>query len=68
MAFQQKKADADLAEQRKAEKAARSYDTLFSNDDGDGDDADDDDFDYGGGGGKEKSKYANVREMEEDFM
>ncbi|EIM78979.1 cytoplasmic protein [Stereum hirsutum FP-91666 SS1] len=65
-----KKADADLAEQRKAEKAARSYDTLFSNDDGDGDDAEDDDFEYGGGGagGKEKSKYANVREMEEDFM
>lgn len=50
----QKKADAELARAREAEKAARSYDFLDTpQDDGDEDD-----------GAPKKS----VREMEDDFM
>lgn len=49
----QKKADAELARAREAEKAARSYDTLF---DGQTED------DY------ESAPKKSVREMEEDFM
>ncbi|KAA1472218.1 DUF814-domain-containing protein [Dentipellis sp. KUC8613] len=52
-----KKADAELAKAREAEKAARSYDSLFNNEYED-EDADADD------GAPKKS----VREMEEDFM
>ncbi|KAF7799419.1 hypothetical protein EIP86_010653 [Pleurotus ostreatoroseus] len=48
----QKKADAELAKQREAEKAARSYDTLFSGNDED----------------EEPAPKKSVREMEEDFM
>ncbi|OCH87328.1 cytoplasmic protein [Obba rivulosa] len=49
-----KKADAELAKQREAEKAARSYDALFSPD------AEDDEEDF--------RPKKSVREMEEDFM
>ncbi|KAI0042598.1 DUF814-domain-containing protein [Auriscalpium vulgare] len=49
-----KKADAELAKEREAEKAARSYDSLFSGNDEDGDDA--------------PRKRMTVQEMEEDFM
>lgn len=51
----QKKADAELAKAREAEKAARSYDTLFSAADEDEDD-------------EEGVPKKSVREMEEDFM
>ncbi|KZT12187.1 cytoplasmic protein [Laetiporus sulphureus 93-53] len=47
-----KKADAELALAREAEKAARSYDTLFSQEDDQGD----------------EPVKRSVREMEEDFM
>ncbi|PSS34089.1 hypothetical protein PHLCEN_2v1883 [Hermanssonia centrifuga] len=52
----QKKADAELAKAREAEKAARSYDTLFSAADEDEDDE------------EEGVPKKSVREMEEDFM
>ncbi|KAH9948255.1 cytoplasmic protein [Amylocystis lapponica] len=54
-AAQKKKADAELARARDAEKAARSYDSLFNQE------ADEDEDE---GGVPRKS----VREMEEDFM
>ncbi|CCM03737.1 uncharacterized protein FIBRA_05883 [Fibroporia radiculosa] len=54
-AAQKKKADAELARTREAEKAARSYDTLFSQQE------DDDDNEAG-------QAYNSVREMEDDFM
>jgi hypothetical protein len=50
----QKKADLELAEARKAEKAARSYDS-FLNVEVDEEEA-------------TKPKYSSVKEMEEDFM
>lgn len=50
----QKKADAELAKQREAEKAARSYDSLFSGGD---------DFEE-----EEERPKKSVRELEEDFM
>ena len=50
----QKKADAEVARAREAEKAARSYDTLFSGD------AEEDDY--------ESAPKKSVREMEDDFM
>jgi hypothetical protein len=53
----QKKADLELAEARKAEKAARSYDSFLN-----AEVAEDDDSEEG------KPKYDSVREMEEDFM
>jgi hypothetical protein len=49
----QKKADLELAEARKAEKEARSYDTFLN--------AEVDEE-------EEATKYSSVREMEEDFM
>ncbi|KAH9972007.1 cytoplasmic protein [Lactifluus volemus] len=52
-----KKADLELAEARKAEKAARSYDSFLN-----AEVAEDDDSEEG------KPKYDSVREMEEDFM
>ncbi|KAH9932765.1 cytoplasmic protein [Epithele typhae] len=52
--FVQKKADAELAKAREAEKAARSYDNLF-NGDGEGDDDDDE-------------PRQSVQEMMDDFM
>ncbi|KAJ7166312.1 cytoplasmic protein [Mycena crocata] len=55
LASEKKKADMELARAREAEKAARSYDSLFS-----GDPEDDDE----GEGIPKKS----VRELEEDFM
>ncbi|OBZ71133.1 Coiled-coil domain-containing protein 25 [Grifola frondosa] len=51
-AAQKKKADIELARAREAEKAARSYDTLFS---GDVEDQD-------------NTRGKSVRELEEDFM
>jgi len=50
-----KKADLELAEARKAEKAARSYDSFL-------DVEVDDDEEVA------KPKYSSVKEMEEDFM
>jgi hypothetical protein len=50
----QKKADLELAEARKAEKAARSYDSFLNAEVEDDEEA--------------KPKYGSVREMEEDFM
>ena len=52
----QKKADAELAKQREAEKAARSYDTLFSG----GDDFEEDE--------EQQKPKKSVRELEDDFM
>jgi len=52
----QKKADLELAEARKAEKAARSYDSFLN--------VEVDDEEEEG----EKPKYNSVREMEDDFM
>ncbi|KAF8272608.1 cytoplasmic protein [Lactarius quietus] len=49
-----KKADLELAEARKAEKAARSYDSFLNAEDEDEEEA--------------KPTYNSVREMEEDFM
>ena len=54
-AIPQKKADLELAEARKAEKAARSYDSFLN--------AEVDDEEEAG-----KPSYSSVREMEEDFM
>jgi len=54
----QKKADLELAKAREAEKAARSYDTLFSNQEAELED----DEEARGRAGK------SVRELEEDFM
>ncbi|KAI0088637.1 cytoplasmic protein [Irpex rosettiformis] len=51
-ALEKKKADAELAKQREAEKAARSYDSLFSGE------VDEDD----------EAPKKSVREMEDDFM
>ena len=51
----QKKADLELAEARKAEKAARSYDSFLNVEVGDEEDA-------------AKPNYSSVKEMEEDFM
>lgn len=51
----QKKADLELAEARKAEKAARSYDSFLN--------AEVDEEEE-----EAKPKYDSVREMEEDFM
>ena len=50
----QKKADLELAEARKAEKAARSYDSFLN--------AEEDSEETS------KPNYSSVREMEEDFM
>lgn len=50
----QKKAEAELAKQREAEKAARSYDSLFS---GEVDEEE-----------AEEAPKKSVRELEEDFM
>jgi hypothetical protein len=55
----QKKQDLELAKKREAEKAARSYDSLFSGD------VDEDEWD-GYGAGKQERKTG--RELEEDFM
>lgn len=54
-ALAKKKADAELAKQREAEKAARSYDTLFSG----GDDFEEE---------VQERPKKSVRELEEDFM
>ena len=51
----QKKADLELAEARKAEKAARSYDSFLN--------AEVDEEEE-----TSKPNYGSVREMEEDFM
>ncbi len=51
----QKKADLELAEARKAEKAARSYDSFLN-------------AEVGDEGEAAKPKYSSVKEMEEDFM
>jgi hypothetical protein len=51
---EQKKADLELAEARKAEKAARSYDSFLHAEDEDEEEV--------------KPSYSSVREMEEDFM
>jgi hypothetical protein len=51
----QKKADQELAEARKAEKAARSYDSFLNVQVDDEEEA-------------PKPTYSSVREMEEDFM
>jgi hypothetical protein len=51
----QKKADLELAEARKAEKAARSYDSFLNVE------VDDEEV-------VAKPKYNSVKEMEEDFM
>ena len=51
----QKKADLELAKQREAEKAARSYDSLFS-----GEYEDDEEADI--------RKGKTARELEDDFM
>lgn len=51
----QKKADMELARTREAEKAARSYDSLFNVDP----------EEYGEGSGASKK---TARELEEDFM
>lgn len=51
----QKKADLELAEARKAEKAARSYDSFLNVEVEDEEEA-------------AKPNYTSVREMEEDFM
>jgi len=56
-AILQKKADLELAEARKAERAARSYDSFLNAE------VDDDDDDEAA-----KPTYSSVREMEEDFM
>ncbi|KAH8086015.1 cytoplasmic protein [Cristinia sonorae] len=53
-AIAQKKADAELARAREAEKAARSYDSLFNNEE------DDEEQNY--------APKKSVRELEEDFM
>ncbi|VDB91761.1 unnamed protein product [Peniophora sp. CBMAI 1063] len=55
-AAQKKKADLELAKQREAEKAARSYDSLFS---GEYDEDDDE---------AENRKGKTARELEDDFM
>jgi hypothetical protein len=52
---EQKKADLELAEVRKAEKAARSYDSFLNAEDEEEEE-------------EVKPKYSSVREMEEDFM
>jgi hypothetical protein len=54
-AIPQKKADLELAEARKAEKAARSYDSFLNAEVDDEEEA-------------AKPSYSSVREMEEDFM
>ncbi|KAG8685550.1 hypothetical protein FRC11_010424, partial [Ceratobasidium sp. 423] len=57
-ALEQKKADAELAKQREAEKAARSYDNLFTN------------VEYGddeGENGEPKERKTGTQ-LEEDFM
>ena len=51
----QKKADLELAEARKAEKAARSYDSFLNVDVDDEEEA-------------AQPKYSSIKEMEEDFM
>ena len=51
----QKKADLELAEARKAEKAARSYDSFLN-------------VEVEGEEEVAKPKYSSVKEMEEDFM
>jgi hypothetical protein len=51
----QKKADLELAEARKAEKAARSYDSFLNAEVDEEEEA-------------AEPKYNSVREMEEDFM
>ena len=51
----QKKADLELAEARKAEKAARSYDSFLNVEVDEDEDA-------------TKPKYSSIKEMEEDFM
>ena len=51
----QKKADLELAEARKAEKAARSYDSFLNVEVDDEEEA-------------TKPKYSSVKEMEENFM
>jgi hypothetical protein len=51
----QKKADLELAEARKAEKAARSYDSFLNVEVEDEEEV-------------AKPKYGSVKEMEEDFM
>ena len=54
-AILQKKADLELAEARKAEKAARSYDSFLNAEVDEEEEA-------------AKPTYSSVREMEEDFM
>lgn len=51
----QKKADLELAEARKAEKAARSYDSFLNVEVDDEEEA-------------AKPNYSSIKEMEEDFM
>jgi hypothetical protein len=51
----QRKADQELARKREADKAARSYDTLFSNMENDEEE-------------EEQAHRKSVRELEEDFM
>jgi hypothetical protein len=52
--YLQRRADLELAEARKAEKAARSYDSFLNGEVEDDEEA--------------KPTYNSVREMEEDFM
>ncbi|KAF7982125.1 hypothetical protein HWV62_29851 [Athelia sp. TMB] len=53
-AAEKKKADAELARAREAEKAARSYNTLFNNEDGEDE--------------EDPAPRKTGRELEEDFM
>jgi hypothetical protein len=55
----QKKADLELAEARRAEKAARSYDSFLNAEVNEDEDEDEE---------ASKPKYSSVKEMEEDFM
>ncbi|KAH9960107.1 hypothetical protein BC827DRAFT_1209152 [Russula dissimulans] len=54
-----KKADLELAEARRAEKAARSYDSFLNAEVNEDEDEDEE---------ASKPKYSSVKEMEEDFM
>jgi len=59
VSFLQKKADLELARKREAEKAARSYDTLFTGLDDYGNTVEEED---------QNKPRKSVRELEEDFM
>ncbi|KAF7293804.1 NFACT-R-1 domain-containing protein [Mycena chlorophos] len=63
VATEQRKADLELAKAREAEKKAKSYDTLWEQQQLDAELAADEE-----GGGEEEKQGRSVREMEEDFM